>query len=88
LPEESAEDITDTAKLVRELKDYPVVIIPLLFVPVTTTKLGESKRFSFKKMLKEHTLLLHEVLKHNEGLTPPARYQFLSTISGLLSSVL
>jgi len=68
LPGESAEDVTETIKLVRELRNYPIVIMPLLFVPVTTTQLGEYKCFSYENMLKEHTLLLHEVWKQNESL--------------------
>jgi len=68
LPEESSEDVAKTIKLVKELRDYPLVIMPLFFVPVTITQFRECKRFSYKKILKEHTLLFYEVWKHNEGI--------------------
>jgi len=89
LPGESAEDIIETIKLVKELRDYPLVIMPLLFVPVTTTQFREYKCFSYKNMLKEHTLLLHEVLKHNEGLASRDRgMSMLSILSSFYRLVL
>jgi radical SAM superfamily enzyme YgiQ (UPF0313 family) len=64
LPGESSEDIRYTAKLVRELKGHPIVIIPLLFTPLTP--LGEPKHPSYKRIIKKNALLFHEVLKHNQ----------------------
>ncbi|MEM1514947.1 MAG: radical SAM protein [Candidatus Bathyarchaeia archaeon] len=65
-PDESAEDIAYTVKIIRELKGYPMAFIPLLFVP--TINIIRRKYPCSKEFLRKFAPLFHEVLKHNEDL--------------------
>jgi radical SAM superfamily enzyme YgiQ (UPF0313 family) len=63
LPGERAHDIEMTTDLVRDLRPYKSLIVPLFFVP-----LGEMKEDGFfraEAMLPEHWILLGECIEHD-----------------------
>jgi radical SAM superfamily enzyme YgiQ (UPF0313 family) len=63
MPSEKAEDVAMTLELVRDLRQYKSLIVPLFFVP-----LGELKAKEFFKpdaMLPEHWMLLAECIEHD-----------------------
>jgi radical SAM superfamily enzyme YgiQ (UPF0313 family) len=63
LPGERPEDVSRTIELVRDLRPYKSLIVPLFFVP-----LGELKDDDFFRpdaMLPEHWVLLAECIKHD-----------------------
>ena len=63
MPGERAEDVAKTLELVRDLRPYKSLIVPLFFVP-----LGELKNSEFFRphaMLPEHWMLLAECIEHD-----------------------
>ncbi|MCS7114481.1 MAG: radical SAM protein [Nitrososphaerota archaeon] len=73
LPEEKAEDITQTIDLIKNLRNSRMAFIPLFFVPVATLKLKESSDFFHENIMQKYGLLFHELRKHNEKIA--SRYR-------------
>ncbi len=63
LPGEGAQDVSKTIDLVRDLKPYKSLIVPLFFVPLGELK--EDEFFRPDAMLPEHWILLGECIKHD-----------------------
>jgi radical SAM superfamily enzyme YgiQ (UPF0313 family) len=63
LPKETEEDIFDTIHLIRELRSFKSMIVPLFFVAMGS--LGEEKSFTINDMKAAHTELLLECWEHN-----------------------
>ncbi|MEM3649963.1 MAG: radical SAM protein [Candidatus Jordarchaeaceae archaeon] len=63
LPQETEEDIWDTIYLVRMLRNFKSLIVPLFFVAMGS--LGGEKSFTIRDMKPEHVELLFECWEHN-----------------------
>ncbi|MEM2891026.1 MAG: radical SAM protein [Thermoplasmata archaeon] len=63
MPGERAEDVSRTLELVRDLRQYKSLIVPLFFVPLGELK--ESEFFRPNAMLPEHWMLLAECIEHD-----------------------
>ncbi len=94
LPHETEKDIFDTLHLIRELRSFKSMIVPLFFVAMGT--LGKEKSFTLNDMKAAHTELLLECWEHNlnwlpelvneyRGIKSPLRRKVLSLITGFAS---
>ncbi len=63
LPGEKGADVAKTLDLIRDLRDYKSLIVPLFFVPLGDLKASEFFRPS--AMLPEHWMLLAECIDHD-----------------------
>jgi len=63
MPGEKAEDVAKTLELVRDLRPYKSLIVPLFFVPLG--ELREKEFFRPHAMLPEHWMLLAECIEHD-----------------------
>jgi radical SAM superfamily enzyme YgiQ (UPF0313 family) len=63
LPSERARDVEMTIDLIRDLRPYKSLIVPLFFVPLGEMK--EDEFFRAEAMLPEHWTLLGECLEHD-----------------------
>lgn len=63
LPGEKREDVEKTAEMVRDLRPYKSLIVPLFFVPLGN--MTDSEFFDTEKMLPEHWILLAECIDHD-----------------------
>jgi radical SAM superfamily enzyme YgiQ (UPF0313 family) len=63
LPGESREDVERTTELVRDLRQYKSLIVPLFFVPLG--RMTEDEFFKVEDMLPEHWILLSECIDHD-----------------------
>jgi len=63
MPGEKKEDVQKTLELIRDLREYKSLIIPLFFVPLGDLKASEFFRPS--AMLPEHWMLLAECIDHD-----------------------
>jgi len=63
MPGERAEDVSKTIDLIRDLRRYKSLIVPLFFVPLGDLK--EDEFFRPKTMLPEHWVLLAECIEHD-----------------------
>lgn len=73
LPGENRDDIMQTIELIRDIRDSSMAVIPLFFVPLSTTQLRGELRLSRKSMLQKYGLLFSELVKHNEKIV--SRYK-------------
>ena len=65
LPGEKEDDVINTIELVRELKSYRSLIIPLFFVPLGKTRLEKARGFTREEMSYAHWELLATCVKHS-----------------------
>jgi radical SAM superfamily enzyme YgiQ (UPF0313 family) len=65
LPDENLEDIEKTMQLIKKLKDYPALYIPLFFVPMSMTSLRGRESFIASNMRREHWDLMMTCWDHN-----------------------
>lgn len=63
MPGETAADVEKTTELVRDLRDYKSLIVPLFFVPLG--EMREDAFFRSEDMLPEHWILLSECIEHD-----------------------
>lgn len=63
MPGEKREDVQKTLELIRDLREYKSLIVPLFFVPLGDLKASEFFRPS--AMLSEHWMLLAECIDHD-----------------------
>lgn len=63
MPGETAADVEKTTELVRDLREYKCLIVPLFFVPLGEMK--EDEFFRSEEMLPEHWVLLSECIEHD-----------------------
>jgi len=63
MPGEKASDVSRTVELVRDLRQYKSLIVPLFFVPLGD--LSNDEFFRPKAMLPEHWILLGECIEHD-----------------------
>ncbi len=63
MPGERREDVEKTLDLIRDLREYKTLIVPLFFVPLGDLKTNEFFRPSH--MLPEHWMLLAECIDHD-----------------------
>jgi len=63
LPGERAQDVEMTIDLIRDLRPYKSLIVPLFFVPLGEMK--EDEFFRAEAMLPEHWILLAECIEHD-----------------------
>jgi radical SAM superfamily enzyme YgiQ (UPF0313 family) len=63
MPGEKVEDVSKTIDLVRDLRKYECLIVPLFFVPLGELK--EDEFFRPDSMLPEHWMLLAECIEHD-----------------------
>ncbi len=63
MPGETAEDVEKTLDLVRDLRQYKCLIVPLFFVPLGRMK--EDEFFGPEAMLPEHWMLFAECVDHD-----------------------
>jgi len=94
LPGETNQDIWDTIYLIRMLRNFKSLIVPLFFVAMGT--LGEEKSFTINDMKPTHAELLFECWEHNfkwlpklineyRGVKSLTRRKILSLITGFAS---
>ena len=65
LPGEDQEDIQITIDLIKSLKPYQSIIVPLLFTPMETTRLEYAKPFLKNDLTPKHLELLTACWDHN-----------------------
>jgi len=65
LPEEHPEDIKLTIDLIKKVKDFEALYIPLFFAPMSMIKLKERERFIADHMRREHWELMLACWDHN-----------------------
>jgi len=65
LPEEEEEDIEETIDLIKDLRPYPSLFVPLFFVPMEHCTLRGAKAFIANYMSKKHWELILTCWKHN-----------------------
>ena len=65
LPEEDAEDVKMTTRLIKKLGPFEALYVPLFFAPTSLTRLGDRKRFVAENMLREHWELMLACWDHN-----------------------
>jgi len=63
MPGERAEDVNKTLELVRDLRQYSCLIVPLFFVPLG--ELSGTRHFRPDAMLPEHWMLFAECVEHD-----------------------
>ncbi len=63
MPGERREDVERTIELVRDLREYKGLIVPLFFVPLGS--MSDSEWFQSEHMLPEHWILLSECIDHD-----------------------
>ncbi|MGQ9588118.1 MAG: radical SAM protein, partial [Thermoplasmata archaeon] len=63
LPGEKSHDVAKTLELIRDLRPYKSLIVPLFFVPLGELK--EDEFFRPNAMLPEHWMLLGECIEHD-----------------------
>jgi len=63
LPGEKAHDVAKTLELIRDLRSYKSLVVPLFFVPLGELK--EDQFFRPNAMLPEHWMLLGECIEHD-----------------------
>lgn len=63
MPGEKASDVAKTIELIRDLRQYKSLIVPLFFVPLGELK--ENEFFRPQAMLPEHWMLLAECIEHD-----------------------
>jgi len=63
MPGERASDVMRTIELIRDLREFRSLIVPLFFVPLGDLKEDES--FRPKMMLPEHWILLADCIEHD-----------------------
>jgi len=63
MPGERAEDARKTLELVRDLRQYSCLIVPLFFVPLG--ELSRTRYFRPEAMLPEHWMLFAECIEHD-----------------------
>lgn len=94
LPGETEGDVFDTLHLIRELRSFKSMVVPLFFVAMGT--LGREKSFTLNDMKTAHTELLLECWEHNlhwlpelvneyRGIKSSIRRRVLSLITGFAS---
>jgi radical SAM superfamily enzyme YgiQ (UPF0313 family) len=65
LPGEDREDVEQTTELIRSLRSYKSIIVPLLFTPMETTRLEYAKPFLKTDLTARHYELLSACWDHN-----------------------
>ncbi len=65
LPGEDQDDVQITIDLIKSLKPYQSIIVPLLFTPMETTRLEYAKPFLKKDLTTKHYELLTACWDHN-----------------------
>lgn len=65
LPGEEEEDVEETIDLIRDLRPYPSLFVPLFFVPMEQCTLKRAKAFIANYMSKKQWELLLACWKHN-----------------------
>jgi radical SAM superfamily enzyme YgiQ (UPF0313 family) len=65
LPGEDQDDVQITIDLIKSLKPYQSIIVPLLFTPMETTRLEYAKPFLKKDLTPKHYELLTACWDHN-----------------------
>ncbi len=65
MPGETEDDALRTLELVDDLKDYMVVLIPLLFVPITGALLQNASRVSLKNLGEVYWEIIWKCWRHN-----------------------
>jgi len=65
LPGEDQDDIQITIDLIKSLKPYQSIVVPLLFTPMETTRLEYAKPFLKKDLTPKHYKLLTACWDHN-----------------------
>jgi radical SAM superfamily enzyme YgiQ (UPF0313 family) len=65
LPGEDQQDIQITIDLIKSLKPYQSIVVPLLFTPMETTRLEYAKPFLKKDLTSKHHELLTACWDHN-----------------------
>jgi len=65
LPGEDQEDVQKTIDLVKSLRPYQSIVVPLLFTPMETTRLEYAKPFLKKDLTPKHYELLTACWDHN-----------------------
>ncbi|MDZ7260780.1 MAG: B12-binding domain-containing radical SAM protein [candidate division KSB1 bacterium] len=65
LPGEDQEDVQQTIDLIKSLKPYQSIVVPLLFTPMQTTRLEYAKPFLKKDLTSKHYELLYFCWNHN-----------------------
>ncbi len=65
LPDEDQEDVEQTIDLIRSLRPYQSIVVPLLFTPMETTRLEYATPFLKKDLTARHYELLTACWDHN-----------------------
>lgn len=65
LPGENEDDIIATIELLGRLREYPSLIAPLFFVPMHTSALKDSHKFTTSILSELHMELIELCVKHN-----------------------
>ena len=65
LPGEAREDILDTYRLIKSVRKYKSLYVPLFFAPIGMTRLHDAKMFISEYMTKEQWKLLRLCWMHN-----------------------
>ncbi len=65
LPGEEQEDVQITIDLIKSLKPYQSIVVPLLFTPMETTRLEYANPFLKKDLTPKHYELLNACWDHN-----------------------
>ena len=76
MPGEKAEDVSKTIELIRDLRPYKSLIVPLFFVPLGDMK--DDEFFRPDAMLPEHWMLLGECIEHDFQWVPILMDELLS----------
>ncbi|MHA1409432.1 MAG: B12-binding domain-containing radical SAM protein [Candidatus Odinarchaeia archaeon] len=71
LPGEENEDVLETIQLIKDLKDFPSLFVPLFFVPMEYTTLKDMTAFISNYMSEAHWRLLLTCWKHNARYIEP-----------------
>ncbi|MBS7641084.1 MAG: radical SAM protein [Candidatus Bathyarchaeia archaeon] len=67
-PDENEEDIIQTIELIKSLRGFRMVIIPLAFTPLNLEE-AMDMRFLRERILWEYLPLLYEIKRHNEKIS-------------------
>ena len=65
LPDEDEQDVQQTVELIRSLRPYQSIVVPLLFTPMETTRLEYARPFLKKDLSAKHYELLTACWDHN-----------------------
>jgi radical SAM superfamily enzyme YgiQ (UPF0313 family) len=71
LPGEEREDVEQTTRLIRSLRPYRSIVVPLLFTPMETTRLEYAQPFLRKDLTPQHHELITACWDHNLDWFPP-----------------